>query len=96
MPKKYTLKTHKKNLIAMLKKGNPCMCCPAGKDYETGISLHRRDEVCEICTNFVGYSKTAANGPTSSCPCFYYDKKDAIRRTYEALDLPDPKEVKCL
>ncbi len=88
--KEYTEAIHAKRLIGMLKKKNPCECCPAGRRYKVrdnnsmgwggfnARDTYRNREYCKICKRFVGIKK--------SCPCHQFGKKEAIRRTWLALE----------
>jgi hypothetical protein len=86
--KEYTQKEHAQRLLKMLKKKNPCGCCPAGlyfKGYVTASNKNRFikgldfDDVCPICLNFVGIKD---NYCERNCPCNELGKERAIKQTW--------------
>ena len=92
----YTEKVHAKRLLGMLERNNPCLSCPASENFGKMISdkwTNKRLEggahgACAICVTFLGYSPFLPISPHSDfrCPCFYLDEKEALRRTWEALE----------
>jgi len=79
--RKYTEKIHGARLLKMMKKKNPCMCCPAQSRFKTRTHFmfdNGGGAVCGICLDFVG--------TPYSCPCQYYGHKEAIKRTWIALE----------
>ncbi|MFH2025298.1 MAG: hypothetical protein ABIK30_05660 [bacterium] len=88
MKPKYTEKIHAQRLLKMLSKKNPCMHCPAQKQFKARsgdyVYENSKHECCEICMNFLGYnSYHFADYPI--CPCFKY-RDDVIKRTWLALE----------
>ena len=78
--KKYTEKIHRKRLVKMLQKKEPCDCCPAQKYYRKGTSMtHWGTRPCKICMNFL----TILN--LGGCPCAALGKKNAIELTIAVL-----------
>ena len=81
--RKYTVSIHVQRLKMMLKKDNPCQCCPAAWRLNSGFSAgdlwnSKASEVCTICREFVGLN---GNG---LCPCFVL-KKETIPITLKAI-----------
>ncbi len=84
---KYTEKVHAARLLKMLKKKDPCMCCPAQPYFRTGtsfdISSTEMDATlswgaCKVCQDFIGIRH--------DCPCCKFKKKEALKRTWLALE----------
>lgn len=88
---KYTLKLHKHRLTLMLKRDEPCRCCPAAKGFdgrEFPWIMWSRDpwanNSCTICRAFVGLFPIIGG-----CPCTRLGKAEAMRRTKVALGMID-------
>ena len=67
---KYTEAIHAKNLLKLLSTKDPCGTCPVSGDIS---------EVCPVCARFV-------NNTSRWCPCNQFGKKEAIKRTWLALE----------
>lgn len=85
--KEYTEKIHRKRVVKMLQRKDPCGCCPAAYRFSDNL---RVDEMwdnlpCKICQGFVGYYKPVTWYDGIRCPCHKYGKKEAIKRTIAAL-----------
>ena len=84
----YTEKIHGARLLKMMKKKNPCLCCPATpyfKDNLPSETMWRNSYIlgehpCDICKEFVGL-----DNQYTDCPCNELGKK-AIKRTWIALE----------
>ncbi len=83
----YTEKVHAERLLKMLKKKDPCMCCPAQPYFKTettfGIDSIELDSAgrrgaCKICQDFIGIRH--------DCPCCKLKKEEALKRTWLALE----------
>jgi len=85
----YTTKYHAYRLSLMLRRENPCNCCPASKGFscETPclilILWSSSSDPCKICRTFIGLDPNPDSGPY--CPCRVLGKKEALRRTRKAL-----------
>ena len=79
--KEYTEKIHRKRLVKMLQRKEPCGCCPAGPYYrgDSCVSFLWINCACDICRLFVGIKILYG------CPCSHYTKKKAIELTIKAL-----------
>ncbi len=80
----YTEEVHAKRLLGMLKRKDPCLCCPATRQYNikskpiAGVeSYFIGCSACKICRKFVD---------TDGCPCHRLGKTEALKRTWEALE----------
>lgn len=91
MKREYTEKLHASRLIAMLKKPEPCLYCPAPYGYRQKSGrfiLSDKDYVfnqpphCGVCQKFVGVH--ALN--SDDCPCIVLGREEAIRRTWQVLE----------
>ena len=87
----YTIEIHKKNLKKILKTDNPCGHCPSTFDQyafeETGNQkFTNEDDICEICRSFVGLNSDISYDHVF-CPCVVLGNEEALKRTYEALDM---------
>lgn len=86
--KKYTKEIHAARLRGMLKRKQPCICCPPTPRYNDKESISalwsNADEACKICLEFVGL-KFPTNEPFFDCPCCALGDK-AIDRTILALE----------
>ena len=86
MSKKYTEEDHAENLIKILEEENTCSKCP-GTYGGTYLS-----NTCYICTKFVKIKHTQfmsvalSNPSLTSCPCNYLGEKEAIKRSWIALE----------
>ena len=85
MVEEYTTKMHIKGLLDILSKKYPCSCCPANEwkmehDPYLGYDVFYSEysEACIMCFTFVG--------STTDCPCFYFGKDEAIKRTWLKLE----------
>ncbi len=85
---KYTEKIHAQRLLKMLKKKEPCLCCPAQPYFTTSgdrcisrrfLSATFGGGACEICQKFIGLT-------IGDCPCYRLKGKEAIKRTWLALE----------
>ena len=83
----YTEKIHAERVLKMLGEKDPCLCCPAQRRFKTGtpfifdsysIIKGRFVGVCDVCRDFVGIPYV--------CPCQYLGGKEAIKRTWIALE----------
>lgn len=85
----YTMEIHVKRLKAMLKR-DVCVCCPAAKHYNPKSQpgkLWSFDSVpCQVCGDFVGIDKAEPFGISRRCPCYYFGREDAIKRTLIAVE----------
>ena len=88
MKRKYTEKIHAQRLLKMLNKKDPCGWCPAhgrfGQFYIAGSpsemwEIDDGPDPCRVCRRFVSRLR-------SGCPCNYFGKKEAIKRTWLALE----------
>ena len=82
MKGQYTETVHAKRLLRMLERKNPCACCPAQRNYNTDKGIYNSwpeaiNHPCNICKTFVS---------CHGCPCNSLGKKEAIKRTWIALD----------
>lgn len=78
---KYTEKIHAKRLLGMLKKKEPCLCCPAQLFYRknTGEFIAKpQKSCCRICRIFVELER--------GCPCLQLGDEEAIKLTWLALE----------
>ena len=80
----YTTKLHAYRLSLMLKRDEPCGCCPSAPKLN---GSNRSDEPwkghpnpCHICKRFVGITDLSCQ-----CPCFLLGKDKAIERSHKAL-----------
>ena len=87
--KEYTEKIHRKRLVKMLLKKEPCGCCPANKHYSaTGLPFNQRwfNDPCIICQDFVqNLRKRQSANLVDTCPCYAYGEEKAIELTIKAL-----------
>ncbi len=88
--RKYTRKIHIQRLRQMLKRDEPCKCCPATKEFTirfTKLPWEQNNNEgltpCQVCRRFVGVA--GGNG----CPCYTLGKKKAIEQTLAALEAED-------
>lgn len=65
----WTKKLFMHRLSLMLKRPNPCKCCPASKEFNDTYPCD--EEGCIICNEVMG---------TYSCPCSQLGEKKAIRK----------------
>jgi len=79
----YTEKVHARRLLLMLDREDPCLCCPAQRQFKQRTDEDFRlwaneDRICYICQRFVciGYG----------CPCSILGKQRALKRTRLALE----------
>lgn len=83
----YTEKEHAKRLLEMLDMEDTCSLCPACKSngYNPKLSppAGYRTAICPVCTKFVVVDKNVFRGP---CPCWQLGEKEAIKRTWLALE----------
>jgi len=88
---KYTEAEHAKNLLRMLEEPYPCDLCPAG--FKRPFAP--KDECCRVCQEFIGMWTTQTSvfplreiyfGRFAPCPCKYYGEREAIKRTWLALE----------
>jgi hypothetical protein len=84
---KYTEKMHAKRLLGMLNKKDPCVCCPRCHYYKWDgqwmFDQHMKYEHwCATCMEFVGMMSVTEG----FCPCTFLGKKEAIKRTWIALE----------
>ena len=88
---KYTEKIHARRLLGMLNKKNPCMWCPQERHYgasEEGGDMPWQkdgetcDDACRVCMDFVNVAKEDHKW----CPCLILGEKQAIKRTWIALE----------
>jgi len=87
--KEYTEAIHAKRLLKMLKKKNPCGCCPSAKrfsieedNYE--MWLNKKVKPCYICQDFIGIE--IRFWWENICPCNRLGRKESIKRTWLALE----------
>ena len=95
MARKYTEAVHAARLLGMLKRKDPCLCCPAQIRYKkhgfmiNGADLFVEEEIifprlvrvgCQVCRNFINEKDSI------QCPCDHYGKEEALKRTWEALE----------
>jgi len=82
---KYTTAIHAKRLKQMLKRKDPCACCPAAPYFDENkpsrIMWSDKPNPCRICLDFVGLTHETG----SRCPCFILDER-AIIETLKALE----------
>ena len=76
---KYTEKIHAKRLLGMLKKKDPCTCCPGASHYDWNVAAVS-DTACKVCQSFIGVRVTV------TCPCLKLGRKEALKRTWIALE----------
>lgn len=77
----YTIKReHVKNLLILLEMEHPCRYCPATM-FPTYNPISDLKLICKICREFVGL-----DGSIPICPCIDLGQKEAIKRTWIALD----------
>ena len=90
--KKYTRKIHIKRLRGMLKRKEPCLCCPVGRRYSPfwdGMNMWASLNVaCGICRVFIGLigDDWILGNARSRCPCLVLGEEEALKRTIIALD----------
>lgn len=80
--REYTESIHAHRLLKMLEMDDPCEQCPLSclpDDKIYGSRFH-----CDLCREFVGYSSLYYSW--TYCPCFYFGKHEAIKRTWIALE----------
>ena len=94
--RKYTREIHIKRLRGMLKRKEPCLCCPKMRRYtwtgliswtERGVGEYLWDneyEACAICLEFLGLSSW-----NTDCPCNELGKEEALKQTIIALEKED-------
>ena len=82
--RKHTEKIHAERLIKMMEMKNPCTRCPAAERFniDNGSSAMWRgifssNDPCIICPAFVN---------TEDCPCENLGQKEAIKRSWIALE----------
>jgi hypothetical protein len=90
---KYTLAIHKKRLRKMLKRKEPCSCCPAAKRYGVMAFCHAMwggisevEHICGICREFIGLKAPHPLYNLEKCPCYVLGQTEAIKRTLIALE----------
>ena len=88
----YTEKIHRKRLVKMLQKKEPCGCCPAAPRFRSNKSPKEmwKDNPCEICVRFIDKDALYTNscwffGHNKNCPCNKYGREKAIELTIKAL-----------
>ena len=83
MKRKYTREIHIKRLRGMMKRKEPCLCCPKGKRYTPFPRFGWRDEegACRICLEFVGLPHDSLK-----CPCCALGNEEALKQTIIALE----------
>jgi hypothetical protein len=75
--KKYTVDIHVRRLKEMLEKHNPCLCCPAQRNFRTH-TIFMYHNPCNICRKFVDTEDV--------CPCSALGKEKVIKRTWIAIE----------
>jgi len=88
---KYTEEIHAKRLLGILSRKNPCVTCPATKRYNIRndfIVDEYRNYQHDVCMNFLGYNSNDLDPEEKfyKCPCDFYGKEEAIKRTWLALE----------
>ena len=84
MARKYTEAVHAKRLLGMLKREEPCECCPAQYRYKKwslfikGAGERPNRLACQVCRAFVKIKE--------GCPCGILGQTKALKRTWEALE----------
>ena len=73
----YTVETHIKNLLNIIKDGEICNCCPGSLGYN--VSNQPENGACDICKNFVGLTYIGY------CPCIGLGEEAAYNKTIEVL-----------
>ena len=95
--KTYTEKIHAEHVIKLLEDPGPCEQCAATYRHQRKSSSigqkfrglwENTEEVCDICTRFVGYDqKTMPDiGIESWCPCHQLGAEEALKKTWIALE----------
>jgi len=79
----YTEKEHVENLLDMLEYENPCNHCP-NEVFIDCVSIPR----CIMCRSFIGIQGIIYNyiPACKKCPCYVLGEKEAIKRTWIALE----------
>ena len=84
MKKRYTEAVHAQRVKKVIEKKRPCDHCPAQPRYVLLRVFDAWEEsqsfVCKICKNFIGLE------PSIFCPCGELGPKEAVRRTWLALE----------
>ena len=81
--KEYTEEIHVRGLRLILSRENPCLFCPAMARAEN------YDNSCNVCLGFINLPvNLPANAVCNAegCPCHVLGKKEAIKRTWIALE----------
>ena len=82
--KQYTTDRHCEYLLKMLEHRQPCSCCPTSQDFKPDVNTFDdwTNDQCDVCREFVDINIPGA----WSCPCLLLGKKEAIKRTWIALE----------
>lgn len=90
----YTEKEHAENLLDMLEYENPCDRCPIDDEEvyffvgDEEVYFFASIPVCVICRSFIGIQGIIHNDTPAckKCPCYVLGEKEAIKRTWIALE----------
>jgi len=84
---KYTEEIHAERLLKMLEQKEPCIYCPTNINFGEAVQFLRGNNTwqhCDICRNFINIKNSHQLYP--KCPCNKLGKKEAIKRTWLALE----------
>ena len=88
----YTENIHAERLLKMLNKEDPCYHCPAAKYFNPDNPAdelwdEKASSCCNICLAFVGLPAIPNHKVLGElCPCRVLGNKEALKRTYTALE----------
>ena len=87
----YTKKVHIHRLRLMLKRDDPCGCCPAAKMFNAegypNILWKDYPNICNVCRSFIGLHPVTKCDMYSikKCPCNALGPEEALKQTILAL-----------
>ena len=77
----YTVDCHASQLIKVLEHVRSCSCCPASSSIQFIINYKNWvNDQCKVCGDFIKFDTS------KGCPCIKLGKKEAIKRSWIALE----------